>query len=69
MADIFVMPRPLAVTGTLFWSNSSQQLRDLLPPSVLDYPPPYKGPLLQFLPTKHFCDAPTSSFHQNVFFG
>ena len=31
----------------LFWWISLQWLRDLGPPSVLDYPPPKKGPLVQ----------------------
>ena len=42
--SIFVMPQPVAFTGTGFWSNWSWCLRYLGPPSVLDYAPPRKGP-------------------------
>ena len=48
------MPRRVAVTATLFWSNCSQYLKDLGPPSVLDYPPPKKGPLFQIFLNQAF---------------
>ena len=46
MADIFVMPQPVAFTKAYVWSIWSSWLTDPGPPSVLDYtPPPKKGPL------------------------
>ena len=38
--SIFGMPQPVPFTTTCFWSNWSQWLRDPVPQSVLDYPPP-----------------------------
>ena len=35
---------------------------------MLGYPPPQKkGPLFWIFLTKHFCNAPTCSFHHNLF--
>ena len=41
------MLQAVAFTRTLFWSIGSQWLRDLGPPSVLDYLPPKKGPFFK----------------------
>ena len=41
------MPQPVPFSRTFFWSNWSQWLRDLGPPSVLDYPPSQKSPMFQ----------------------
>ena len=41
------MPQPMPFTKTCFWSNWSRWLRDLGPPSVLDYPPHKKDSKFQ----------------------
>ena len=67
--SIFGMPQPVPFTTTCFWSNWSQWLRDPGPPSVLDYPPPppQKAPCFSFFLTKHIWNAPTCTFHHNLF--
>ena len=44
------MPQPVAFTKMFFWLICSPWLRDLVAPSVLDYPPPKKDLVFQIFP-------------------
>ena len=54
----FGKPRPVALTKTLFHVICWHPHRDLEASKVLYYPPPFRGPLFQFLANKAFLESP-----------
>ena len=68
--SIFGRPQPVPFTGTCFWLNWSQWLRDPRPQRVLDYQPQNKGPMFQiffnqaYLECPNLCLSPKLVFEQ-----
>ena len=68
--NILGRPQPVPFTGTCFWSNWSQWLRDPSPQRVLDYAPQNKGPMFQiffnqaYLECPNLCLSPEAVFEQ-----
>ena len=61
------MPQLVAFTRTCFWSNWSRGSEIQVLQVCSTMRPRKKVPCFRFFLTPHICDAPTCSFHQNLF--
>ena len=67
--SILGRPQPVPFTGTCFWSNWSQWLRDPRPQRVLDYQPQKRGPMFQIFFNQAYLECPNLCLSPKPVFG